>query len=196
MKARTLLLSLLALFGASGHVAALAQEAADGVEVLEFSWTKERIRPRPSLSSLASPEELVRQSRREGQLAAARNTANRGASSRIETEMTNEEKATAKAARRPPDDGYRYKVKLRNNGVRRSSQSNGLPVHRPAHQKGVPARPQLRQRRTINRQDKRIEVLTDAPVRPQRAMSRKRADDFHERCCSSASLQDGQSGSG
>ena len=119
MKARTLLLSLLALFGASGRVAALAQEAADGVEILNFSWTKERIRPRPSVSSLASPEELIRQSRREGQLAAARNTANRGASSRIETEMTNEEKATAKARQTaPPDDGYRYKVKLRNNGVK------------------------------------------------------------------------------
>jgi hypothetical protein len=127
MKARTLLLSLVVfLFVAADHVATHAQEqqqpqeaaaGAEGVEVLGFSWSRERIRPRPSMSSLASPEELVRQSQREAQLAAARNSANKGAAGRIETQKINEDEAMAKARQTaPPDDGYRYKVKVKNNG--------------------------------------------------------------------------------
>jgi hypothetical protein len=54
MKARTLLLSLIIL-GATGSIAALSQETGE-VEVLGFSWTKERIRERPSMSPLASAE--------------------------------------------------------------------------------------------------------------------------------------------
>jgi hypothetical protein len=69
------------------------------------------------MSSLASPEELVRQSQREAQLAAARNSANKGAAGRIETQKINEDEAMARARQTaPPDDGYRYKVKVKNNG--------------------------------------------------------------------------------
>ena len=115
MKARTLLLSLVILCPTSS-LAALSQEAGE-IEILNFSWTKERIRERPSMLPLASPEELIRQSRTEAQLAAARNSANRGAAGKIETQITNHEQATAKARQTaPPDDGYRYVVKLRNNG--------------------------------------------------------------------------------
>ena len=95
------------------------QEAAAEIEVIKFGWTRERIRQRPSLAPLASPDELIRQSRREAQLAAARNSANRGAASAVETQITNDEKAAAKARQTvPPEDGYRYTVKLRNNGAR------------------------------------------------------------------------------
>ena len=117
MKTQTLLLSLFILC-AHGSIAALSQEAAAGeIEILKFSWTKERIRERPSMLPLASSGELIRQSRSEAQLAAARNSANRGAVSKIETQINNDEQATAKARQTaPPDDGYRYTVKLRNNG--------------------------------------------------------------------------------
>jgi hypothetical protein len=65
----------------------------------------------------ASPDELIRQSQREAQLAAARNSANKGAAGKIETQITNHEQATAKARQTaPPSDAYRYVVKLRNNG--------------------------------------------------------------------------------
>lgn len=114
MKARILLLSLVILC-ATVSVAALSQETGQ-VEILKFSWTKERIRQRPSMLPLASSGELIRQSRNEAQLAAARNSANKGAASKIETQINNDEQATAKARQTaPPDDGYRYVVKLRNN---------------------------------------------------------------------------------
>lgn len=115
MKALTLLLSLLLC---ANYPAALPrQEGAAGVEVLGFSWTKERIRQRPSMLPLASSEELIRQSRSEAQLAAARNAANRGAEARTETQIKNHEDATAKARQTaPPEDGYRYTVKVRNDG--------------------------------------------------------------------------------
>ena len=115
MKALTLLLSL--LLCANYPAARPRQEGAAGVEVLGFSWTKERIRQRPSMLPLASSEELIRQSRSEAQLAAARNAANRGAEARTETQIKNHEDATAKARQTaPPEDGYRYTVKVRNDG--------------------------------------------------------------------------------
>jgi hypothetical protein len=115
MKARTLLLSVVILC-ASGFNAARPQDAGE-IEILKYSWTKERIRQRPSMLPLASSGELIRQSRSEAQLAAARNSANKGAAGKIETQITNDEQATAKARQTaPPEDGYRYAVKLRNNG--------------------------------------------------------------------------------
>lgn len=115
MKKRIFLLSLLILC-ATNSLAATSQEAGE-IEILNFSWTKERIRERPSMLPLASSGELIRQSRSEAQLAAARNSANRGAASKIETQINNDEQATAKARQTaPPDDGYRYAVKLRNGG--------------------------------------------------------------------------------
>ncbi len=114
MKALSLLLSL--LLCASAPAAPPRQEGA-AVEVLSFSWTKERIRQRPSMLPLVSQEELIRQSRSEAQLAAARNAANRGAEGRTETQIKNHEDATAKARRtNAPEDGYRYTVKVRNDG--------------------------------------------------------------------------------
>ncbi len=117
MKARALLLLSL-LLCADGLAAALPQGAASGVEILGFSWTKERIRQRPSMLPLASREELVRQSKSEAQLAAARNSsANRGDTVKAETQIKNDEDATAKARHTsPPEDGYRYTVKVRNDG--------------------------------------------------------------------------------
>jgi hypothetical protein len=117
MKTRTLLLSLIILCAGSS-IAATSQEAGE-IEIISFSWTKERLRERPSMLPLASAGELIRQSRSEAQLAAARNSANRGAASKIETQINNDEQATAKARQTaPPDDGYRYVVKLRNNGTK------------------------------------------------------------------------------
>lgn len=117
MKARTLLLSLIILC-TTGSITALSQETGE-IEILSFSWTKERIRERPSMSPLASSDELIRQSRRETQLAAARNSARKGEQAKLETQITNDEQAAAKARQTdPPDDGYRYVVKLRNNGAK------------------------------------------------------------------------------
>lgn len=115
MKTRTLLLSLFILCS-TGSLAATSQETGE-IEILNFSWTKERIRQRPSMLPMASSGELIRQSRSEAQLAAARNSANRGAASKIETQISNDEQAAAKARQTaPPDDAYRYVVKLRNGG--------------------------------------------------------------------------------
>lgn len=120
MKALALLFSL-AIFCAASPPAAAAQtqDAPGDVEILKLGWAKERISPRPSVLPLASSEELIRQSRREAQLATARNTANVGAAARLETQIKNDEDAAAKARQTdPPKDGYRYTVKLRNNGAR------------------------------------------------------------------------------
>ena len=57
--------------------------------MLKFSWDKERIRPRPSLSPMASQDELIQQSERERQLAAARNASDRGKAGRLETQIIN-----------------------------------------------------------------------------------------------------------
>lgn len=119
MKALALSLSLLLCANTVPTAAALPQggASASAVEILGFNWTKERIRQRPSMLPLASPDELIRQSRSEAQLAAARNSANRGAQARAETQIKNHEDATARARRTdPPEDGYRYTVKVRNDG--------------------------------------------------------------------------------
>jgi len=114
---KTVLLALLIICAASP--AALAQDAGSGIVVVKFSWDKERIRPRPSLAPLASQDELIQQSRREQQLAAARNASNRPAANKLETQISNHQRATAKAQQTElPRDGYRYKVTLLNDGVR------------------------------------------------------------------------------
>jgi len=96
-----------------------AQDLGSGVVVLKCSWEKERIRPRPSQSSLASQEELIQQSQREQQLAAARNVRDRGKVNKLETQISNHKNATAKASQTElPRDGYRYKVTLRNDGTK------------------------------------------------------------------------------
>jgi hypothetical protein len=94
-----------------------AQNGDSGVVVLKCSWEKERIRPRPSLASLASQDELVQQSQREQQLAAAKNVGDRGKVAKLESQISNHKAATAKASQTElPRDGYRYKVKVRNDG--------------------------------------------------------------------------------
>ena len=61
----------------------------------------------------------MQQSQREQQLAAARNAANRSAATKLETQISNHQKATAKARQTDlPRDGYRYKVTLQNDGVK------------------------------------------------------------------------------
>jgi len=115
MKVPALLLSMLILTGSSP--AALPQDPGSGVAVIKFSWEKERIRPRPSVSPLASQDELIQQSRRERDLAAARNSADKGRAGQIETQIINHQEATAKARDQElPRDGYRYIVTLRNDG--------------------------------------------------------------------------------
>jgi len=117
MKVRVLLLSMLILGVASP--AALSQDAGGGLVVLKFSWDKERIRPRASVSSLASQDELIRQSQRERQLAAARNSSDKVAVTRIETQIGNQDEAIVKARQTAASrDGYRYKVTLRNEGLK------------------------------------------------------------------------------
>ncbi len=114
MKARALLLSMLILSAASP--AAFSQDAG-GLVVLKVSWDKERIRPRASVSPLASQDELVQQSRRERDLAAARNAGDNGRANVIETQITRDNDAKAKARQtEPPRDGYKYNVTLRNDG--------------------------------------------------------------------------------
>ena len=111
------LLALLTICATS--LAALAQDAGGSTVVVKFSWHKERIRPRPSQASLASQDELVQQSQREQQLAAARNASNKPLETKLETQISNHQTAIAKA-RQPelPRDGYRYKVTLQNDGLK------------------------------------------------------------------------------
>jgi hypothetical protein len=114
---RTSILAFLIICAASSAV--LAQDPGGGIVVVKFSWNKERIRPRPSLAPLASQDELVQQSRREQQLAAARSAANKPAATRLETQISNHQKATAEARQTElPRDGYKYNVTLRNDGVK------------------------------------------------------------------------------
>lgn len=115
MKAPALLLSM--LIPAVSSPAAFSQVPGSGVAVIKFSWERERIRPRPSVSPLASQDELIQNSRRERDLAAARNSADKGRAAQIETQIINHQKATAKARDTDlPRDGYRYVVTLRNDG--------------------------------------------------------------------------------
>ncbi len=117
MRVRLFLLSALILSVASS--ATFSQDPGGGLVVLKFSWDKERIRPRPSLSPMASQDELIQQSERERQLAAARNASDRGKAGRLETQIINHDAAKMKAAQTPPpDDAYRYKVTLRNESTK------------------------------------------------------------------------------
>jgi hypothetical protein len=96
-----------------------AQDAGSGVVVTDCSWEKERIRPRPSLAPLASQDELVQQSQREQQLAAAKNAGDRGKVAKLETQISNHQKATAQASQTElPRDGYRYNMTLQNDSVK------------------------------------------------------------------------------
>ena len=97
---------------------AIGQGTGSDLVVLKCSWEKERIRPRPSLAPLASQDELIEQSRREQQLATARNSG-KTAAGKIETQSKNHQQAVAQAQQTElPRDGYRYKMKVRNEGVR------------------------------------------------------------------------------
>lgn len=119
MKAiRTYGLLSLFLICAAGYPI-VAQDAGGPVVVIKFSWDRERIRPRPSMAPLASQDELIQQSRREQQIATARNAQQKGAASRLETQNINHQEAKVKAQQTElPRDGYRYKVTLRNDGVK------------------------------------------------------------------------------
>src|SRR5688572_14456658 len=95
MKAPALLLSMFIL--AVSSTVAFPQDPGSGVAVIKFSWQRERIRPRPSVSPLASQDELIQNSRRERDLAAARNSADKGRAGQLETQTINHQQATAKA---------------------------------------------------------------------------------------------------
>jgi hypothetical protein len=115
MKARAFLLSMLILGAASP--ATLSQDAVSSLVVLKFSWEKVRISPISSVASLASQDELIQQSKTQQQLSSARNSANKGVASGIQTQINNRDQAVANA-RQTPDSryGYRYNVTLRNEG--------------------------------------------------------------------------------
>jgi len=111
---------LLALFVicAAGYPI-VAQDAGSPLVVIKFSWDKERIRPIPSMVPLASQDELIQQSRREQQIATARNAQQKGTTSRLESQNSNHQEAKVKAQQTElPRDGYRYKVTLRNDGLK------------------------------------------------------------------------------
>ena len=111
---------LLALFVicAAGYPV-VAQDAGDPLAVIKFSWNKERLRAIPSMAPLASQDELIQQSRREHQLATARNAQAKGTASRLESQNINHQEAKVKAQQTElPRDGYRYKVTVRNDGVK------------------------------------------------------------------------------
>jgi hypothetical protein len=95
----------------------VAQDVGGPLVVIKFSWDKERIRPTPSMAPLASQDELIQQSRREQQIATARNAQAKSATSRLESQNTNHQEAKVKAQQTEvPRDGYRYKVTIRNDG--------------------------------------------------------------------------------
>ena len=108
---------LIALVICAASQSIVAQEAGGPLVVVKFGWEKERIRPRPSMAPLASQDELIQQSRREQQIATARNANAKGTASRLESQNTNHQDAKVKAQQTElPRDGYRYKVKVRNEG--------------------------------------------------------------------------------
>lgn len=159
--------------------AVVAQDGGSGLVVLKCSWEKERIRPRPSLVTLASQDELIQQSRREQQLAVAKNEGDRGKVSKIETQISNHQKATANASQTElPRDGYRYKVKLRNDGPKtiKSIDWDYLFLDPTDHQ-GL-ARHQFTSDETIKPgKSKEISVLyLNAPVKTLNARSLKKKD--------------------
>jgi hypothetical protein len=111
------LLALLVICAASYPI--VAQDAGSPLVVIKFSWDKERIRPIPSMVPLASQDELIQQSRREQQIATARNAQQKGTTSRLESQNSNHQEAKVKAQQTElPRDGYRYKVTLRNDGLK------------------------------------------------------------------------------
>lgn len=115
-KKKTCVLLGLLMICAAGRMVS-AQNASGPLVVVKFSWSKERIRPVPSVAGMASQEELILQSRREQQLSAARNTHDRGTATKVETQITNHQAAKVKAQQTErPGDGYKYKVTLRNDG--------------------------------------------------------------------------------
>lgn len=110
---------VLAVILSSASPTAFSQSADGDLVILKFNWERERLNLRPSVSPLASQDELVQRSQRERDLAAARNASDRGRAGRIETQMINHDEATAKARQTElPRDGYRYKVTFRNDGVK------------------------------------------------------------------------------
>jgi hypothetical protein len=111
------LLPLFVICAASQTI--IAQDSESPLVVIKFSWDKERIRPIPSMAPLASQDELIQQSRREQQLAAARNAQAKTTTAKLETQISNHQGAKAKAQQTElPRDAYRYKVTLRNDGVK------------------------------------------------------------------------------
>ncbi|MGH9871126.1 MAG: hypothetical protein ACRD9S_01525 [Pyrinomonadaceae bacterium] len=111
------LIALLIICASSSVV--FAQAGTSSLVVLKCSWEKQRIRPRPSLASLASQDELVQQSQREQQLAAAKNAGDKGKVTKLETQISNHQQAKVKASQTElPRDGYQYKVTLLNDGVK------------------------------------------------------------------------------
>ena len=115
-KVRTCGLVIFLLICGAGH-SIVAQDTGGPLVVVKFNWEKERIRPRPSMAPLASQDELIQQSRREQQIATARNTNQKGTASKLEGQNTRHQEAKVKAQQTElPRDGYKYKVTVRNNG--------------------------------------------------------------------------------
>lgn len=115
MKACVLI--MLFLFGGM-HSRALSQDDGSGVVVLKYSWEREIISRRASMARIASQDELIQQSQRDRQLAAARNTSDRLSATRIERENDIRDQAMAKANQGRTVEGYRYKVTLRNDSTK------------------------------------------------------------------------------
>ena len=109
-----MLVMLLVLAGLSAM--ASSQDPGSGIAIVKYSWEKETIRRTASMASIASQDELVQQSQRDRQMAAARNTSDRLVATRIERENEMRDQAKVKANQRRSIDGYRYRVTLRNDG--------------------------------------------------------------------------------
>lgn len=110
MKACALIMLML-FAGASSE--ALSQEGS-GIAVLKQSWQKETIRRTASMASMASQDELIKQSQRDRQLAAARNSSDRLMTARLERENEMRDQAAMKANQGNTLTGYRYRTTLRN----------------------------------------------------------------------------------
>lgn len=107
------MLMLLLVFAGMTSLAQ-TQDAGGGVAVMKYSWERETIRRKASMASMASVDELVQQSQRERQLAAARNTNDRLVAARIERENEMRDQAAVKATQGRSIEGYRYRLTLRN----------------------------------------------------------------------------------
>ena len=111
------LLALFVICAASHPI--VAQDTDNPLVIIKFGWEKERISRIPSMAPLASQDELIQQSRREQQLAAARNAQAKSTTAKLETQISNHQEAKAKAQQTElPRDAYRYKVTLRNDGAK------------------------------------------------------------------------------